>query len=250
MKALIRIPGYLLAAVRAILAFTSIFLFVGLYIITIPILGNTPVRAFRLRRSWIKWGMLLFGIKIKNIGNPIDGTALYVSNHLSFTDPIATCLYLNAYVIAKAEVANIPFLSKGAELTGVIYVKRESKESRSNTRQALIDTLNSGKNILVYPEGTVSQDVTLLPYKTGAFKGAIANGYPVVPITIRYRDQKDIWNNTGIVAHFFKQLSHWRTVIIHEFGEPLTGDDGAAVAKMAYDWTLEKLETEWPSIVA
>ncbi len=248
MKSIVSIPGYLLAAIRAILAFTSIVLFIGVYLITIPILGNSQQRAFRLRRNWIKWGMLLFGIRITNIGKPIDGTALYVSNHLSFIDPVATCYYLDAFVIAKAEVSNIPFLSKGAELTGVIYVKRESKESRSNTRQALIDTLNSGKNILVYPEGTVSQDVTLLPYKTGAFKGAISNGYPVVPIAIRYGATKDIWNNTSLVAHFFKQLSHWRTEIIHEFGKPLTGDDGDAVAKMAYDWTLEKLQTDWKTL--
>lgn len=238
-----RIPGYILAFIRAVLAFVSILLFVSVYLITIPIFGNNQERAFKLRRNWIRWGMWLFGIKIKNTGSPIDETALYVSNHLSFTDPIATCLHLNAFVIAKAEVANIPFLSKGAELTGVIYVKRDSKESRSNTRKALVDTLKSGKNILVYPEGTVSQDSLILPYKTGAFREAVANGFPIVPIMISYRDQKDRWpKNTGIVAHFFNQLSYYRTVITHEFGEPIRGKDGEAVAMQAYEWTEGKLK--------
>lgn len=241
-KTLLRIPGYCLALIRAIFAFVSILLFVSVYLITIPIFGNNQERAFKLRRSWIRWGMWLFGIKIENTGKPIEETALYVSNHLSFTDPIATCLNLNAFVIAKAEVANIPFLSKGAELTGVIYVKRDSKESRSNTRKALVDTLKSGKNILVYPEGTVSQDSLILPYKTGAFREAVSHGFPIVPIAIQYRDEKDRWaKNTGIVAHFFNQLSYFKTVITHEFGAPIRGTDGEEVAKVAYEWTKDKL---------
>jgi len=246
-KTLLRIPGYFLAFIRAIFAFFTILLYVGVYLVTIPLFGNTQERAFNLRRNWIKLGMWLFGIKVKHIGQPINQAALYVSNHLSFTDPIATCLYLDAFVIAKAEVANIPFLSRGAELTGVIYVKRESKTSRSNTRKALVDTLNSGKNILVYPEGTVSQDSLILPYKTGAFREAITNGHPVVPIAISYRDNKDRWQkNTGIIKHFFTQLSYLKTVITQEIGDPITGTDGKLVAQQAQDWTQSKL-IEWSS---
>jgi len=246
-KTLLRIPGYFLALIRAIFAFFTILLYVTVYLVTIPLFGNTQERAFNLRRNWIKLGMRLFGIQVKHIGQPINKAALYVSNHLSFTDPIATCLHLNAFVIAKAEVANIPFLSKGAELTGVIYVKRESKTSRSNTRKALVDTLNSGKNILVYPEGTVSQDSLILPYKTGAFREAITNGHPVVPIAIYYRDNKDRWQkNTGIIKHFFTQLSYLKTVITHEIGDPITGTDGKLVAQRAHDWTQSKL-IEWSS---
>lgn len=241
MKSLLRIPGYLLAILRALVAFPSILLFLLVYAITTPIYGHTPDRSFKLRRSWIKFGVKLFGIKLNNIGGPIDKPALYVSNHLSFTDPIATCLHLDAYVIAKAEVASIPILSRGAELTGIIYVKRDSKASRSNTRKALVETLTGGQNVLVYPEGTVSQDEIVLPYKAGAFREAIAHGIPIVPIAISYRDRKDIWSNTSLVTHFFKQLSYWNTVITQEFGEPLVGNDGKVVAELAYAWTMQKL---------
>lgn len=250
MNKILRFPGYCLAGLRAFIAFLTILISVIGYVITIPILGNNQDRAFSLRRNWIKFGIKLFGIKLTHIGQPHDQPALYVSNHLSFTDPVATCLYLDAFVIAKAEVSNIPILSRGAELTGVIYVKRESKTSRGDTRKALIDTLQSGKNVLVYPEGTVSQNVTILPYKQGAFREAVANGIPVVPIAINYRDQKDIWNNTGLVAHFFKQLSYWRTHIVHEIGQPIEGSDGEEVALIAHDWTKDRLlrwRAEYPS---
>lgn len=212
-----------------------------IYILSIPIFGNTQERAFKLRRKWITLGMIIFGIKLTHKGQPLDQPALYVSNHLSFTDPIATCKYVDAYVIAKAEVGNIPLLSKGVEMTGVIYVDRGSKSSRSNTRKALVDTLTSGKNVLVYPEGTVSENSIILPYKAGAFREAVANGIPIVPIAISYGAEKDIWNNTGLVAHFFKQLSYWRTEINQEFGAPITGDSGDDIALKANAWTLEKI---------
>ena len=243
MKTILRIPGYILAFFRAIIAFLCIAIFVFAYVITIPIFGNTQERAFKLRRMWIALGMKIFGIKLTHTGEPLNQPALYVSNHLSFTDPIATCKYVDAFVIAKAEVGNIPLLSKGVEMTGVIYVDRGSKSSRSNTRKALVDTLTSGKNVLVYPEGTVSQDSIILPYKSGAFREAFANDIPIVPIAIAYGAEKDVWKNTGLVSHFFKQLSYWRTEIIHEIGAPITGADGDEIAQKANAWTREKISS-------
>ena len=239
MKNLLHIPGYILAFFRAIFAFVTIAIYVLVYIITIPIFGNTHERGFKLRRKWIALGMKIFGIRLINKGVPLDQPALYVSNHLSFTDPIATCKFIDAFVIAKAEVGNIPLLSKGAEMTGVIYVDRGSKSSRSNTRKALVDTLASGKNVLVYPEGTVSQNSIILPYKAGAFREAFANDIPIVPIAIAYGAEKDIWNNTGLVGHFFKQLSYWRTEITQEIGTPITGVDGDDIALKANAWTKD-----------
>ena len=75
-------------------------------------------------------------------GKPHDKPALYVCNHRSFADPLAILPYLDAYVIAKAEVASYPIINKGAELTGVLYVKREDSQSRNAVRDKMVKPLN------------------------------------------------------------------------------------------------------------
>ncbi len=239
---LLSLPRYILAFVRGLLAFTSILLFLIVYTITIPIFGNSDTRKFKLRRAWLKFGIPLFGMRIEHRGTPIGVPALYVCNHRSLSDPMATCLYLDAYVIAKAEVGNIPILSKGAELTGIIYVKRENKDSRNAVREKTIETIQSGKNVLVYPEGTVSGNEKILPYRFGTFIEAAKHGIPIVPIAIEYRRKKNIWIKIGLIAHFFKQFSYWRTDMLHVIGKPITGVSGEEAAKIAEEWTLSVMK--------
>lgn len=234
--------GFLLALVRALYAFISMGLMLLVYVVTIPILGNSSARSFRLRRTWIRWAMPVFGMKMHHHGKPIDEPALYVSNHKTFTDPMATCRFLNAFVIAKSEVGNIPILSQGAEITGVIFVKRENKESRSSVRQTAIDTILSGENVLVYPEGTTTGANELRPYRYGMFVEAAERNIPIVPISIGYTKDKDHWTGGNIVGQFFKQFSYPRTEIYHTIGKPLRGIDGKDAAILARDWTIDQLE--------
>ena len=48
----------------------------------------------------------------------------------------------------------------------------------------LTKTLNQGRNVLVFPEGTRSKDGELKPFKKGAFHLAIAAGADIVPMHI------------------------------------------------------------------
>ncbi len=239
---LLKFPGLLLALFRAIVCFGSILLVLILYVITIPIFGHNQVRAFNLRRNWLKFGQRLLGIKVEYKGKPINTAALYVSNHRTLSDPIATCRVLDAFVIAKAEVADIPILNQGAKLTGVMYVKRDSKESRSSVRETTTEVLKSGQNVLVYPEGTTSGEVMPLPYRYGTFTEAIKHNIPIVPIAIEYKHQKDMWRQGKLIPQFFRQFSHLNTHILHIIGEPIEAESGEEAAQIARQWTYDMVD--------
>jgi len=183
----------------------------------------------------MRFALPIMGMTIDKKGEIHDQPALYVCNHRSLSDPVALTYYLDAYVIAKAEVADIPILNKGAKLTGIIYVKRESKDSRKATRQAMIDTVKSGLNVLVYPEGTTNGNMDTLPYRPGTFIEAAKNGIPVVPVVLEYKTKWDLWLEGGIPYQWFKQFWKLKTEVKIVIGEPVVSDD--------FEWLREKVES-------
>jgi len=243
--------GKLRAALRMGTVSLSIICFLGGYYISSPLLGRNQKRGFRLRRNWCKFVMFAMGIKCEMTGNPIpdEKPILYVCNHRSFTDPIIVCKYIEAFAISKAEVSKYPLISTGAEETGVIYVQRDNRKSRSATREAIEKSMEVGKNILIYPEGTTGEQEFTKAFKRGSFDVAAAGGFAVVPVTLEYRDkEKDYWFQRGLKTQMYRQYSKARTYTKIHFGEPIKSDDGQELVEMAEASMKEqigRMHREW-----
>lgn len=240
---------YLLAALRGIIVFVAMLFFIFCYWVSCFFFKHTKQRALNLRANYLKYvAVPVLNIKIIKEGAPYDKTALYVANHRSFADPLVICKYLHAFVIAKAEVANYPIINKGAELTGVIWVDRNNKDSRTATREKLTETIDQGFNILVYPEGTVGTHKNTLPFRKGTFIEAAENNIPVVPIAIEFRSDKDLWIKPKFVPQYLYQFSKWKTEVKLKFGSPITNQDGELLHQEAYDWInkeLNEMQKDW-----
>lgn len=232
----------ILAIIRALLLLLSMGLFLIVYGVTRLLWPHTKDSAFNLRRNWIKYVCLpVLNVKTIVKGKPAAGAGLYVSNHRSFLDPAIISRYLDAFIIAKAEIADYPLINKGAEVTGVIWVRRDSKDSRAATRQAYIDTIAEGYNVLVYPEGTISTDKETLPFKRGTFNEAAKNNFQVVPVVLEYRDKSDIWTINSLLKFYIKQASKWSIQTKLSFGEPISSTDGDVLHDTAYQWINTEL---------
>ena len=234
----------LLAGFRAFVIFIAMAIFMLSYAISCIVWKHSKKRALRLRKNYLRYvGIPVLNIDVIKTGDPIETPALYVCNHRSFTDPIVVCRYLNAFVIAKAEVANYPIINKGAELTGVIWVNRQDKNSRTQTRDKMVETIKEGYNILVFPEGTVGKDKATLPFRMGTFLEAAENNIPVIPIAIEFKSPKDMWVLEKFVPQYFHQYSKWKTEVKLTFGKPMTGKTGEDLHKQAYEWINTELNT-------
>ena len=209
---------------------------------------HTPQTAFRLRKSFMRIAIPVLGIKIEKVGEIHDEPALYVCNHRTLSDPMALLYFLDAYVIAKAEVGDIPLLNKGALITGIIYVKRESKDSRKATRKAMIDTVLSGKNVLVYPEGTTNANFQTLPYRPGTFVEAANNNIPIVPVALEYKTENDLWIDRGLPAQWFYQFWKVRTDCKMVIGKAMRSEDFEELRSEAEMWTnfeITEIHEKW-----
>ncbi len=233
--------GKIRAGLRACILLVTIASFMLSYLISLLFRKRTKATDFDLRRSWVSLASNVMGIKYTVTGKMHDKPSLYVSNHRSFSDPLVSTIFIDAFVIAKAEVAGYPFINKGAEMTGVLYVKRENKDSRSAARQALVDTILAGHNVLVYPEGTVSKTRKVIPYKHGTFKEAALNNIPVVPIALEYKNEVDMWPSGSFVKQFFRQFSKPNTYVKMTIGPVFENSDGNTLREQVENWTNEEL---------
>ena len=96
------------------------------------------------------------------------------------TDPIIQTAYFDSYILAKQEVGDIPVIGRGAQMTGIVLVKREKMSSRLAAINTTKELMSSGKSILVYAEGTTGLQQHSDPFKIGTFKAAVECGIPVV----------------------------------------------------------------------
>lgn len=123
--------------------------------------------------------------KYPNIEN--IGSCVYIANHQNNFDMIvaADIVQPKTVTVGKKSLALIPFFGQLYYLTGNILLDRNNKSKAHNTINQVVNEIkNHGTSIWMFPEGTRSRGRGLLPFKTGAFKAAIAAGVPIVPICV------------------------------------------------------------------
>jgi 1-acyl-sn-glycerol-3-phosphate acyltransferase len=115
---------------------------------------------------------------------PAAGPVLLVSNHNSMLDPplIGGAAPRPLCFMAKAELFRIPLFGSLIRSLNARPVRREGS-SAGALRDALA-TLQAGRALLVFPEGTRGAEGEIRPGKPGAGMLAVASGAPVVPVYI------------------------------------------------------------------
>jgi 1-acyl-sn-glycerol-3-phosphate acyltransferase len=146
------------------------------------------------------------------------GGLLYASNHQSLLDILVLGAVLPGDLkwAAKRSLLNIPFLGWHLALSGHVPVERRAgRRAAVETIHRFEQVLRAGKQLLVFPEGTRSDDGTVRDFKNGGFHAAVRAGAPVVPVALdgTYRLMGKHASDTG-------DIQHARRVLV-EIGEPI-----------------------------
>ena len=111
---------------------------------------------------------------------------VFIANHCTWIDIIALGAVLPGCFVAKGDIANWPFISWIAKLGRTIFVSR-SKATVERERDGLTARLAAGDNIILFPEGTTSDGMRILPFQSSFLAIAQAPSNPVIqPVTIVY----------------------------------------------------------------
>ena len=112
-------------------------------------------------------------------------TYVIVANHQSLAD-IVVLYQLKAQFkwVAKESLFSVPFLGWCLGLCKHISLKRNDRASIRDVYRDAIAYLRSGMSVLFFPEGTRSETEGLNPFQNGAFKLALSEKIPVLPIAV------------------------------------------------------------------
>jgi 1-acyl-sn-glycerol-3-phosphate acyltransferase len=108
-----------------------------------------------------------------------------VSNHFSQADPpIIARVPWEMKWVAKKELFDLPVAGWLLRLSGDISVDRHDKRSRAQVLETAASYLGRACSVMFFPEGTRSRDGRVRRFSDGAFRLAIKQGVPVLPIAI------------------------------------------------------------------
>lgn len=113
-------------------------------------------------------------------------TYVVVSNHQSQYDILVIYgwLKLDLKWVMKKELRKIPAIGIGCEKAGHIFIERRNPKQAAEAINQALARLGEGVGLLFFPEGTRSPDGRLLPFKKGAFRTAIDQQIPLLPVTV------------------------------------------------------------------
>jgi 1-acyl-sn-glycerol-3-phosphate acyltransferase len=111
---------------------------------------------------------------------------IYMSNHQSAFDIFALLdkLRVNFKFILKQELMGIPVFGFAMRRAGYIAIDRRDPRSAVLSINEAARKINRGTSVLVFPEGTRSQEGRMRPFKKGGFHLALKSGCDIVPVTI------------------------------------------------------------------
>jgi lyso-ornithine lipid O-acyltransferase len=186
--------------------------------------------AYTLPYLWHKCVTAVFAIRTHVHGTPHIGPhTLYVANHLSYLDITALGSVVPVSFVAKREVASWPIFGFLARMQQTAFIDRAPKAAAA-ARDSLAGMLESGKSLILFPEGTSTDGRTVLPFKSSLFAlalpGTLQRPVTIQPISINleYPENRDLYAWYGdmeLVPHLWAFAKTRGARVVLHFHAPL-----------------------------
>jgi 1-acyl-sn-glycerol-3-phosphate acyltransferase len=86
--------------------------------------------------------------------------------------------------LSKDDIFRIPVMGWMMRMAGDVSVTRSDRSSRVEAVELCRDRLAKNVSVMIFPEGTRSKTVDLLPFKDGAFRLAVEAQLPILPMAV------------------------------------------------------------------
>ncbi len=229
----------------AMLAGTGILLVVYLLFYVVEKFLPLPVTRY-IAQIWARMGVFLCGIKLELRGQHMARGGAMVANHVSWIDIFSINAAARISFVAKAEVRNWPLIGFLGRITNTLFIERRQSHAKKH-QQALLERLERGEQLCFFPEGTSTDGVRVLKFRSSLF-GAfhtpdLIDHVWIQPATITYfAPDGEIpefygwWGDMGFLDHILTVLARSRGGRVRvTFHDPVrAGDFGTRKALAAY----------------
>ena len=225
--------GWVLMLLRGVLLATVVLvglvILLAIRLIERPLYGQGRPVTPHITQIVCKIAFWIMGLRRAVIGTPMRHRGAVVANHTSWLDIFSLNAAQRIYFVSKSEVASWPGIGWLAKATGTLFIERNPKHARKQTevfQQRLLDN----HRLLFFPEGTSTDGLQVLPFKTTLFQSFFAPELRdviwVQPVTVLYTapDGTDPrfygwWGDMSFGGHLLRTLASLRqgqvTTIYH-----------------------------------
>ena len=173
---------------------TALVILLGFFYVAIVWIFTAPFDRARYRAGRAFRHLAMTQVKLNPLWHfETDGTPpadprnpyVAIANHESYAD-----IFLISHLpwemkwLSKDAVFRIPIMGWMMRMANDIPIKRGKRESVMSAMAGCRDRLEKRVSVMIFPEGTRAPTEEMLPFKDGAFRLAIDNQVPILPIAL------------------------------------------------------------------
>lgn len=147
----------------------------------------TPLQAQERVMNWAQRACRVLGARVEVEGDMSHvGPLLVVSNHISWLDILVFLSIRPVRFVSKSEVKDWPVVGRYASACRTLFVARSSKKDALRVVHQMVDALNAGDMVAIFPEGTTTQGQEVLPFHANLIQASVATNAPLQAASISY----------------------------------------------------------------
>ena len=161
--------------------------------------------------------LVVIGLRFIFRGAVMKQGGAVVANHASWLDILVLNARKRIFFVSKSEVSAWPGIGFLARLTGTVFISRNARDAAVQTK-TFNDRLSQGHRLLFFPEGTSTDGLRVLPFKSTLFQAFFAQELrekmAIQPVTVLYNapagkpdDFYGWWGDMDLGPHLLKVLS-------------------------------------------
>lgn len=185
--------GALRGLVLALVTYGGLVLLLLLRLVERPLFGLDRPWTPYITQAVCRMAFLILQLPLEVRGRPMTHRGAVVANHSSWLDIFALNAAQRVYFVAKSEVEGWAGIGWLARATGTLFIARKGTEAKR--QQALFEErLRAGHRLLFFPEGTSTDAIRVLTFKSTLFAAFYTHGLDQIlhiqPVTVIYHPPK------------------------------------------------------------
>jgi len=200
------------------------------FLVTLGVVAMALIRLIErplhgVHRPWTPWitqlvcrgAFAVLGMRHETQGERMTQPGAVVANHASWLDIFSLNARKRIYFVSKSEVAGWPGIGLLAKITGTVFIARDRKQAKK--QQAVFEErLLAGHKLLFFPEGTSTDGLRVLPFKSTLFQAFftpdLRHELFIQPVTVIYTAPKGEdarfygwWGDMDFGSHLVRTLA-------------------------------------------
>ncbi|CAM5783117.1 lysophospholipid acyltransferase family protein [Castellaniella caeni] len=182
----------------------------------------------RVVGGWSRGLLRLCGVRVRPLGQPlVREAALWVANHVSWVDIFVLNSVRPTSFVAKSDIRRWPVIGLLVAWAGTLFIDRGHRQALREAGRQMGACFGQGDVVGLFPEGTTSIGLDVLPFHAGLFEAAVQARVPVQPVALRFlrrgrrAPELAFVGEQTLVANLWFLLGAWGVSVECEFLPPI-----------------------------